>query len=318
MRDSTTPSYGFRGSVGTGTGYDGPDSLLSAQQTNYSYMSDFGSTGQYGQPPRLPTLPSSDNPMSAGGIPPLRIPSLAETAASAQGHSYSASYQQHTSPQSASHNNQSFWDPSRGGRTDQNRPPTSQWPVLPALDTSVTRQRSGTINTLSSRSDAFPSHVPSRPWSSSASSATSSSSGASGTHFNNPPFPTLASPYYPAQSPTQRNIDAATSPTAHPGGSPEYFPSSSYHRSSVRHGAADQGGFPGSPTLPTPTSPAYMTNPTSSSQWSSQYGRAGTDRGQPNLQPISTYPLPPSASSASPPPSSSGTQASQMEYWNRR
>ena len=314
MRDSTTPSYGYRGPAGAG--YEGADSLLSAQQaTGYAYMSDFGSTGQYGQPPRIPTLPSSENPMSTTGIPPLRIPSLAETAASAQGHSYSASY---TSPQSASHNNQSFWDPTRAARADQNRPPTSQWPVLPALDTSVTRQRSGTINTLSSRSDAFPSHVPSRPWSSSASSATSSSSGASGTHYNNPPFPTLASPYYPAQSPTQRNIDAASSPTAHPGGSPEYFTSTSYHRSSVRHGGADQGGFSGSPTLPTPTSPAYLTNATSSSQWSSQYGRAGVDRVQPNLQPISTYPLPPSASSASPPPSSSGTQASQMEYWNRR
>ncbi|KAI0089784.1 hypothetical protein BDY19DRAFT_992748 [Irpex rosettiformis] len=316
MRDSATPSYGFRSPTG---GYGGTDSLLSSQQTaGYAYMSDFSSAGHFGQSTRIPTLPSSENPMSTSGIPPLRIPSLAETAASAQGHSYSASYQQHTSPQSASHNNQSFWDPSRAGRTDQNRPPASQWPVLPALDTSVTRQRSGTINTLSSRSDAFPSHVPSRPWSSSASSATSSSSGASGTHYSNPPFPTLASSYYPAQSPTQRTIDAASSPTAHPGGSPEYFSSTSYHRSSVRHGGADQGGFAGSPTLPTPTSPAYLTNPSTPSQWSAQYGRTGPDRGQPNLHPISTYPLPPAASSASPPPSSSGTQASQMEYWNRR
>ncbi|KAI0697457.1 hypothetical protein BC835DRAFT_1413690 [Cytidiella melzeri] len=340
LRDSATPSYGFRGPVSAGSGYEGSETLLSAQQSsNYAYMSDYNATGQFSQqPPRIPTLHSPETTMSTSGIPPLRIPSLAETAASAQGHSYSASYAQHPSPQSASHTNQSFWDANRSGRTaEQSRQPTSQWHVLPALDTSVTRQRPSNINnTLSSRSEAFPSHVPSRPWSSSASSATSSSSGASGTHYSNaPPFPTLASPYYPAQSPSQRHSDAATSPTTHPGGSPEYFSSTSYHhRSSVRHGGAESGGgggggFAGSPTLPHPTPPAYLSNAANNhhnnnnnttSQWSPQYARAGTDRSQqPNLQPLSTYQLPASASSASPPPpSSSGTQPSQMEYWNRR
>ncbi|KAI0344339.1 hypothetical protein BDW22DRAFT_1344392 [Trametopsis cervina] len=320
MRDQTTPSYGFRPPVGAGGGgYESTDTMVSSQPpSSYSYVQDFNPAGQFAQHQRMQNLPPPENAMSGGGVPPLRIPSLAETAASAQGHSYSASYQQHTSPQSASQSNPSFWDASRAARTEQNRPPGSQWPALPALDTNVARQRSGTINTLSSRSDAFPSHVPSRPWSSSASSATSSSSGgASGSHFSNPPFPTLASPYYPAQSPSQRSIDASSSPTAHPGGSPEYFPS--YHRSSVRHGAGpEHGGFASSPTLPHPNSPAYLSNASASSQWSSQYGRAGADRAQPNLQPISTYPLPASASSASPPPSSSGTQTSQMEYWNRR
>lgn len=285
-------------------------------------MQDFNTAGQFGQPPRIPALPSQEGPMSGGPVPPLRIPSLAESATNAQGYSYSASHHPHSSPQSSTHGSQSshpYWDANRPNRSEQNRPPAPSWPVLPALDTNVTRQRSGTINTLSSRSDAFPSHVPNRPWSSSASSATSSSSGgAPPTHYSNAPFPTLASPYYPAQSPSQRSVDASvSSPTAQSGGSPEYF-SSSYHRSSVRHsGGAEQGGFAGSPTLPHPASPAYLSNASSSSQWSPQYGRSGAERPQSNLQPISTYPLP-SASSASPPPSSSGTQSSQMEYWNRR
>ena len=80
LRDQATPSYGFRSTVSGSQAYDNGDTLLSSQQPPaYSYMPDFNTAGQYGQSTRVQALPSAESQMSAGGIPPLRIPSLAET-----------------------------------------------------------------------------------------------------------------------------------------------------------------------------------------------------------------------------------------------
>lgn len=283
--------------------------MSSHANSGYNYIPDFPNS-QYGPPQRLPALPHHDEQISQNQLTPLRIPSLAETVSNAQGMPYSASRHGHsasqgsmTSPVQPAHSPQAYWDAHsrQPGRSDPSRSTTSSWPVLPALDMSMSTQRSAPSSQMSSRTEAFSPQVPPhRPWSSSASSATSSSSGgASGSHYANSQFPTLTSPFYPAQSPSQRTAEAVSpSPSSHPSSSPEYFSRSSY---------APAGG------VPPPTGSAYTLH--NASQWPQQYPRAGHEERGPALQPISTYSL--SASSVSPPPTSSGAQPSQMAYWER-
>ncbi|KIP03526.1 hypothetical protein PHLGIDRAFT_130081 [Phlebiopsis gigantea 11061_1 CR5-6] len=263
-RDHAAAPYLYRPGSGPGTIYEGGEAFMpSHANTSYTYMPPDFSGNQYGHASRLAAATHHDEPISHNSLTPLRIPSLAETVANAQGLPYSASRHDSqttiTSPSQTAHSTQ-YWD-TRQPRSDTARSGASSWPVLPALDT-VPAQRSAQGGQISSRSEGFSPQVPNRPWSSSASSATSSSSGgggASGSHYATSPFPTLASP------------------------SPEYFSRPSY---------AGAGG-------------SYA------SQWPAQQQQ----RALPALQSLSTYALP-SASSASPPPSSSGTQASQM-YWER-
>ncbi|EKM60254.1 uncharacterized protein PHACADRAFT_23667 [Phanerochaete carnosa HHB-10118-sp] len=304
-RDPHSAPYLYRPSSGTTGMYESGDSFLSSQATpSYPYVADIP-PAQYGQTPRLS---HPDQSLPQNSLTPLRIPSLAETVASAQGQglSYSASRGSSsqatiTSPVHASHSPQAYWDPRHAGRPDEGR---SNWP---SLDMSVSpQQRTVPPN----RSDAFSSQVPQRPWSSSASSATSSSSGgASGSHYANSQFPTLTSPFFPSQSPIQRSAEAVSpSPSSHPSSSPEYFSRASY-----------PGATSTVPSVPQPGGSGYQLHHGTSSQWGPQYPRAGNEaqqRSLPALQPISTYPLP-STSSASPPPSSAGAHSSHIPYWDR-
>lgn len=305
--------------------YENGEFLPSQTAPSYPYQVEYPSSSQYTQPPRIPTLPSQDTSLSSNTLTPLRIPSLAETVANAQGAPYNSSHSNHsasqttiTSPtQSNQASSQPYWETRQGSRNESSRT-SSSWTALPALDMSIPRQRSSTnstiASTMSSRSEQFSPHVPQRPWSSSASSATSSSSGgaggASGGNFNNSPFPTLTSPFYPQQSPTQRAAEAASSPTSTSGGSPEYFAGSAYRTvpSTARPGA-EQAHHPyaSSPTMSHTNAQGY------GSQWSSAYGRSSGEppRSLPSRPPVSGYSM--AAGSSSPPSSGAGTQA----YWER-
>ena len=302
-RDSSSAPYLYRPPSGPGAMYDHSDFLPSHAPSSYNYVPDFPSN-QYGT--RLPAVPHHDDSVSHNSLTPLRIPSLAETVANAQGLPYSASRHGSqatlTGSGASAHSPPAYWDP-RHARTDASRSGASTWPVLPALDTVSIPHRSAQSGQISPQ-------LPHRPWSSSASSATSSSSGggASGSHYAGSPFPTLTSPFYPAQSPPSQRTAEAVSPSAssHPSNSPEYFSRSSYTTA---------------PPNPPPPGSGYLH---SASHWSTQYPRSGNEaqqqqqqqRSLPALQPITTYSLS-STNSSSPPPSSSGTQSSQMAYWER-
>lgn len=303
-RDPHSAPYLYRPSSGTSGIYEGGDSFMSSQATpSYPYVADIP-PAQYGHTPRLS---HPDQPLSQNSLTPLRIPSLAETVASAQGQglpystSRGSSQATITSPIHTAHSPHAYWDARHASRPDEGR---SNWP---AIDMSTSPQRS----IPSSRADAFSPHVPARPWSSSASSATSSSSGgAPGSHYATSQFPTLTSPFFPSQSPTQRSAEAVSpSPSSHPGSSPEYFSRAPYTGATSTVPSVPQGGGSG-----------YHLHHSTSSQWAPQYPRAGNEaqqRSLPALQPISTYSLP-STNSASPPPSSAGTHSSHMSpYWDR-
>ncbi|CAL1697173.1 unnamed protein product [Somion occarium] len=299
-------------------GYD-HDPLTSQQTTSYSYHQEY----HLNHPnPRVPELSGGlDSTIPVSPLSSVRMPSLNEASATTHGYSYS-SYQQHSSsPVSPTQSQavQDTWDSGRvGGRPNQER---ASWSSLPALDTSITRQRSNEMGALSARSDAFSPQVPNRPWSSSASStASSSSGGAAGSHHLSSPFPTLASSFHPAFSPSQRSADMLPSPTSLSGGGPEFLsPSMSHSRgmsSTGRHVGQEHSIFSHSQTLPPPTPSTSWAH---SGQWASQYPRPDSHYDQRQPPPISTYPLPHSASSASPPSSASGPQSSHyMPQWDRK
>ncbi|GJE89282.1 hypothetical protein PsYK624_053790 [Phanerochaete sordida] len=294
-RDPHSAPYLYRPSSGTSGVYESGDSFLSSQSTpSYPYVADIP-PAQYGQTPRLS---HPDQPLPHNSLTPLRIPSLAETVANAQGQGlpYSASRGSGsqatlTSPahhtHAHAHSPHPYWDARHGGRPDDAR---AGWP---SLDMGVSPPRGAG---QPPRGDAYGAPVPARPWSSSASSATSSSSGgASGAHYG-APFPTLSAPFFPSQSPVARSAEAVSpAPAAHAGSSPEYYARGPY--------AGAQPVQPGG---------AYA------SQWGQQYARGGEaqPRALPALQPVSAYPLP-ATSSASPPPSSAGTHPSYMSHWDR-
>ncbi|KAF7798197.1 hypothetical protein EIP86_009414 [Pleurotus ostreatoroseus] len=300
--DHTGSSFQFRAGGGSSSAYPGGDGYMLAQN-NSGYPPEFGSGQQYTQSSRLSGLPGQDASLSATTIAPLRIPTLADTGSGASPYSYAP-------PQSAlsasGQGAQSLWDSSRSNRPDQVRTPGSTWPQLPAIDVNLARQRSSTMSTSSARSEAFSPNIPSRQWSNSAGSATSSSSGST-------PFPTLTSPFYPAQSPSQRSADLAHSPTSHPTNSSEYF-SSAFQRpasSAVRQGGAqEQNNYGSSPTVNQHATSPY------NSQWPyPRPGSAAQHRVLPALQPVSSYQMQPPSSSSGSPPSAHSNNVSYR--WDR-
>lgn len=139
-RDPHSAPYLYRPSSGTAGMYEGGDSFLSSQATpSYPYVADIP-PAQYGQTPRL-SHPDQHQPQ--GSLTPLRIPSLAETVANAQGQGLpysaargSASQATITSPvHAAQHSPQAYWDARHGGRPEDGR---TGWP---ALDLSVSPAR---------------------------------------------------------------------------------------------------------------------------------------------------------------------------------
>ena len=242
-----------------------------APACTYPYSSDFHPPHP-GQPSRLPHLPDSHS-LPANNIGPIRPTSMSDVGALAQ------PYQSHSLYQTSSHSSSlypphgnaqsghSLWDTGRGPpRSDPTR--SSNWPVLPALDINLARQRSSMSSMTSALSSstngktdtAYSPSLPTRPWSSATSSTASSSSSASASHPygpNGPPtataFPHLNSAFYPNESPATKAMDLGGSPPAAappPAGSHDYFSSpalpgpGSVAASGRRPSAgADQGGY---------------------------------------------------------------------------
>ncbi|KAI0075687.1 hypothetical protein K474DRAFT_1365005 [Panus rudis PR-1116 ss-1] len=288
--------------------------------SGYNYPADYPNHLNHGHGRMMAGTLDSSLPVSTA--PTVRIPAMNDSGSGAHSYQYSP-YSAHPSssisPHEAPHSAASPWDPSRvSSRSDQGRP---SWPTLPALDTSLTRQRSSDLSTMSSRSDALSPHA--HKWSSSTSSTSSSSPGATGPHYSgNASFPTLTSTFQPTLSPVTRN-DMIPSPASQTSNTSDYYSPSSAHTrnvvSSSRHGGHEATAFVQNQTLPRPSGSAYMAgSPTGS--WPAPYSRATAHHDQrqsPTALPtISGYSLQHSANSNSPPP---GPHASQSAgYWDRK
>ncbi|KAL1940524.1 hypothetical protein VTO73DRAFT_7959 [Trametes versicolor] len=127
-----------------------------------------------------------------------------------------------------------LWDPSRGGAGARSEHTRSNWPVLPALDITLARQRTYASSTgplgnanANGKTEAYSPQLPNRPWSSATSStASSSSGGASTSHYGSSnQFPTLSSAFFPNESPAAKGIDVSSPASAHT--THDYYPPSS-------------------------------------------------------------------------------------------
>ncbi|PIL30008.1 transcription factor [Ganoderma sinense ZZ0214-1] len=278
-----------------------------APACTYPYSSDFHPPHP-GQPSRLPHLADSHS-LPAGNIGPVRATSMNDVGTLTQGYQSQSLYQ--TSSHSSSlypthgsaHPSHGLWDNSRGPpRTDPAR--SSNWPVLPALDINLARQRSSMSTMTSALSSstngktdtAYSPSLPTRPWSSATSSTASSSSSASTSQPYGPSgpgtanaFPTLNSAFYPNESPATKAMDLGGSPPAAaattPAGSHDYFSSpalpgpGSVAASGRRPSAgADQGGY-GQYGSSAPNAVAGGWG----SQQQSQYGRSGAGSQRPGV-----------------------------------
>ena len=243
-----------------------------APACTYPYSSDFHPPHP-GQPSRHPHLADSHS-LPAGSIGPVRPNPMSDVGTLTQGYQSQSLYQtsSHSSSLYPSHGNahssHGLWDTNRGPpRSDPAR--SSNWPILPALDINLARQRSSMSSMTSALSSstngktdtAYSPSLPTRPWSSATSSTASSSSSASTSQAYGPSgpgtanaFPTLNSAFYPNESPATKAMDLGGSPPAAaattPGGSHDYFSSpalpgpGSVAASGRRPSAgADQGGY---------------------------------------------------------------------------
>ena len=214
-----------------------------APPCTYPYASEFHPSHP-GQSSRLPHLPDSHS-LPTGNIGPIRPASMSDVGTLAQGYQSQSLY--HNPSQSSSlyashgsaHPGHSLWESNRAPpRSDPSR---SNWPVLPALDINLARQRSSMSsipsalsNSTNGKADAYSPSLPTRPWSSATSSTASSSSSASTSqHYGAGPtatnqFPTLNSAFFPNESPTNKAMDLASpaASTSTPSSSHDYFSSS--------------------------------------------------------------------------------------------
>ncbi|KAI8969688.1 hypothetical protein BD414DRAFT_428117 [Trametes punicea] len=233
-----------------------PPPPQSSAACTYPYSTEFHNSHSALPPSRLPHL----SPESALPGTTVRPSPLHDMSGSGMSHGYSSQsmYQTHghsSSMYAASgqHATSGLWDPTRAGvgvggagagaRSDH---PRSNWPILPALDISLARQRSypsasgpgpshlggaptvGAGAGANGKSEAYSPQLPTRPWSSATSSTASSSSSAStsqhyggagpggpGTAGNNA-FPTLSSAFFPpGESPGTSPASAASAGHAH-------------------------------------------------------------------------------------------------------
>ncbi|KAI0933024.1 hypothetical protein AcW1_000036 [Taiwanofungus camphoratus] len=301
-----------------------PDFVSPNASVAYSYSSPDLASAPFAQH-RTSLSSSADSALAAANINSLRLSPLVDSGTMSHGYSHSVHHPSVYSSQDprASH---SLWESSRdGSRGDPGR---SSWPVLPALDINVARQRSSNPSATSTdRTDAYSPQLPNRPWSSTASSTASSSSGASVTQFPNSAFPTLTSAFFPSQSPPQRSAESVPSPTSHQSGLNDYAHSSSAHMqrgmfsvTGRQNGGHEQSSFLHTNILPPPTSSSYVSGAQTLSQWPSHYrATSNSHRMSPSIQSISTLPVQ-STSVDGTSPSSSGSgheSASQIGYWER-
>lgn len=306
--DHSPPGYTYARSQNSSASSEGHDAFLSSHSATYPFNDLSG-----------PLVQHNIHALSTSSVPPHRMPPMVDPSGNS-GYHISPSHQTHSqsptfSSSQSSHNAQNMWDTGRSvGRPDQARP-ASSWSILPALDTTVGRPRSNEMTSISSRSEVFSPQAPHRPWSSSTSStASSSSGGASGSHYAGSSFPTLTSPFYPAQSPTQRHADVVSSPSTQ-SSTQDYFPQSAQHARRMSSGPHSGAQMHSGLTQSSTSSSAYMTA-SSSSQWT-QYPRGSSDS-QRSMPPPIPFPLQTSsASSASPSSSSASAQSAHMGYWDR-
>ena len=153
----------------------------------------------------------------------------------------------------------------------------SRAPLLPALDTGLTRQRTSESDLATGmRQEATSPQM--RQWGGGPYSTSSGSSGSSITHHTNSAFPTLTSPFVPAQSPSPRQADTLSSPMPHYSASQDYSSGQSAYapRGAPSLGRSDgpfeHRGFTQSNVLPPPVNNTYL--PTAdplATSWPSQY-----------------------------------------------
>ncbi|KAI0364932.1 hypothetical protein BV20DRAFT_811943 [Pilatotrama ljubarskyi] len=156
-----------------------------------------------------------------------------------------------------------IWDPTGSrGAGPRSEHPRSNWPVLPALDISLARQRasyqpqpqpSATTNPngpgpiANGKSDGgaagpYSPQLPHRPWSSATSSTASSSSGASASqHYGSSAFPTLSSAFFPADSPGSGTKGIDVSSPASSSSHDYYSPAGASMQGGGRRGSTGPG-----------------------------------------------------------------------------
>ncbi|KAI0653775.1 hypothetical protein C8Q70DRAFT_1058997 [Cubamyces menziesii] len=242
------------------TGMSGPPPCT------YPYTSDFHAgphgalAGMHAQPPhRLAHLPpeAALPGTTVGAVRPSPLHDASGYGAPPNAHSLYQNAGHASAMYGAPTAGPGLWDPTNqaraGARGEHPAGSRSNWPVLPALDISLARQRSypsatGALgsapNGKADPTTAYSPQLPTRPWSSATSSTASSSSSASTSHYGSgggssgggggqsaSAFPTLSSAFFPpGESPGAKGsttIDvgspasASASASAH-----DYYPSS--------------------------------------------------------------------------------------------
>ncbi|KAI0668769.1 hypothetical protein C8Q78DRAFT_979116 [Trametes maxima] len=314
----------------------------------YPYSSDFHPSHSV-QSSRLSHL-SPEPALPGSTVGAVRPSPLHDVGGMTQGYQSHSLYQNPGHPSSmynahGQHSAAGLWDPNRGGgaRPDHSR---SNWPVLPALDINLARQRSfpstNGAGLPNGKSDPYSPQLPNRPWSSATSStASSGSSGASTSqHYASSAFPTLSSAFFPNDSPTAKGLDAGSpasaSASAHAPPPPPPPPSAhDYYSTPVSQGGAARRGstgpghdHPGAGGYAPPGSAAqYGAGPPPGAQqnaahaWSQHFSRAGGGgQRMPGLHPISTYALqgsPPGEGGSRSASGSSAHSAAQLAgFWD--
>ncbi|KAL7286004.1 hypothetical protein ACG7TL_001120 [Trametes sanguinea] len=319
-----------------------PPPQSAAAACTYPYSSDFHASHSAMHPSRLPHL-SPDSALPGSTVGAVRPSSMHDLGGMSHGYASQSMYQTHGQPSSmystqGPQAGSGMWDPNRAGtgagaRSDH---PRSNWPVLPALDISLARQRSYPSTTsghlgappsaaANGKSDGYSPQLPARPWSSATSSTASSSSSAStsqhyGGQGGNNAFPTLSSAFFPPGESPGASPASAASAHAH-AGSHDYYSSSAARRGSTSGGQEHGYGTAYAPS----GAAAHQQHQHQHQQWSQPYSRpggatAGGGAGTASLHPISPYSMqgsPGEASSRSA-SGSSAHSAAPLGFWDDR
>ncbi|PCH32974.1 hypothetical protein WOLCODRAFT_147083 [Wolfiporia cocos MD-104 SS10] len=322
--DIAIDSQGYQ--YGVTSPYGGHSDYASSQSSNLYSNTGVSISPRYGQQP-APTTHSS-LPYSLQSMPGVvgeqRLPPIVNSNTMSQGFhgSLTLGHSSVSYPSSEPPSGSDLWD---GSRTNETR---TSWPLLPALDTDLARQRARSLAgikwsdspELSYRS--WSATTPSTPFSSSSSSPGRSANA-------NAAFPTLTSPFVPNPSPPQSAADSLQSPSSRQNIAPEYHSPSSplAHRgmaSSGRNGDGQQHrGFTQSNVLPLPSANPYQSH-TVSNQFDHIHSQYRTTPGSPSLPPplfpittMSPQSTSPAATSSSSSASGPGS-ASNLGFWERQ
>ncbi|TFY69659.1 hypothetical protein EVJ58_g313 [Rhodofomes roseus] len=196
-------------------------------------------------------------------------------------------------------------------------------PLLPALDTGLARQRTSESDLAASmRAEATSPQTSVRTWASGPYSTSSGSSSASMTHQSNSAFPTLTSPFIPAQSPSPRQADPLSSPMPHYSATQDYSSGQSTYAPrgapslGRSDGAFEHRGFTQTNVLPPPVANTYLPAMDQlGSQWPSQYRSFPTSHTNHSPSALSMPALPlQSSSPTAPSPSNTSAMSSSLPH----